>query len=272
MARQDTRRADPTGAVDKPPGQSRLAAARDSLAQAQARLIDTDRDYSRQWIPLAGRQLLADMSGALYWPEARTLVVADLHLEKGSAIAERGAFLPPYDTRTTLGRLVHVIERYDPDSVVALGDSLHDTRAGERLDADDIAMVRGLQEGRDWYWVRGNHDPQIPAVLAGHVVDKVEIAGLALRHAPTNGPKSAEIAGHLHPCARISRHGYSIRRPCFASNGQRLVLPAFGAYTGGLNVLDPAFEAVLGRGGLSVWMIGHEGIYPVAARELIGER
>jgi hypothetical protein len=226
---------------------------------------------AQQQIVVCGKRFTADQTGALYWPAERTLLVADLHLEKGSSRADKGALLPPYDTRATLLRLAEAIDRHDPERVVALGDSLHDAAAGERLGEEDLAAIAILQEGRDWIWLSGNHDPSVPAVLGGSAADVLEIGGLTLRHEPHSGPATHEIAGHLHPAARLAMHGYAIRRPCFVSNGLRLVLPAFGTYTGGLNVLDEAFAPLFGSGGLHVWMLGHEGVYPIAARQLRAE-
>ncbi len=228
-------------------------------------------NFTASRIVIAGKPVVADKSGALHLPAERAVIVSDLHLEKGSALAERGSFLPPYDTRTTLGRLARTIERLDPDIVVCLGDSLHDRHAAERLAPEDLDAIRTLQEGRDWLWITGNHDPEIPEELGGAVAAELLLGGLMLRHEPRPGPQLREIAGHLHPAARIARHGLGVRRPCFVGNGQRLVMPAFGAYTGGLNVLDEAFAPLLGQDGLSVWMIGHEGIYPIAARQLRGD-
>lgn len=224
--------------------------------------------FDRHDIAIAGMPAVLDRSGALYLPGERTLVVADLHLEKGSAAAERGSFLPPYDTRTTLGRLVAVAQTYDPDRIVLLGDSLHDERAAVRLNDDDLEVVQALRQGRDWVWVRGNHDPVIPPSLGGRVVDELRFGRLALRHIPAAGPATAEIAGHMHPSARLRRHGLTVRRPCFVANGHRLVMPAFGAFTGGLDIFAPAFAPILGAEALKVWMIGFEGLYPVAARDL----
>lgn len=219
-------------------------------------------------VVLGGRTLMAHRTGALVWPSESLLVIADMHLEKGSAMAERGRFLPPYDTRTTLGRLREVIGLYDPQRVVALGDSLHDRRGGERLGKDELAALAALRQGRDWYWITGNHDPEVPAMLGGVVASWLKIAGLTFRHEPAAGPECNEIAGHLHPAARLSRFGMTLRRPCFVSNGQRLILPAFGAYAGGLNVLGDAFGLVFRDSGLQVWMLGQDGVYPVAARQL----
>ena len=225
-------------------------------------------DYCRQPLSLCGKQLVADMSGALWWPGERTLVIADLHLEKGSSLARRGLMLPPYDTRETLQRLAETIDRYEPACVVALGDSLHEPEAALRIDPDDLAILAILQEDRDWIWVTGNHDPVIDARLGGRTVETLRIGGITLTHAPTAGHVTHEIAGHLHPAAKLSVFGHSVRRPCFVGNGRRLVLPAFGAYAGGLNVLDAAFEPLFGNDGLRIWMLGQEGVYPVAARQL----
>ena len=222
-------------------------------------------------IVVCGKALVADASGALYWPAEQTLIVADLHLEKGSSAAVRGTMLPPYDTKATLMKLAEAIDRHDPARVIALGDSLHDARAAERLDSDSLEALAIMREGRDWVWVAGNHDPEFPALLGGRPAAVLTLGGLTLRHEPFAGPATHEIAGHLHPAARLASHGTAIRRPCFVSNGRRLVMPAFGSFTGGLNVLDEAFAPLFGNDGLQVWMLGQDGAYPVAARRLRGE-
>jgi uncharacterized protein len=226
------------------------------------------RDGAKHAFSLCGKALVADISGALYWPSEKALLVADLHLEKGSAHAVRGQMLPPYDTRETLIKLAEAIDRHAPETVIALGDSLHDRGAAERLDVEDLRVLGMLQEGRRWIWVTGNHDPKISGLLGGEVVDEVTLAGIALRHIPREAHITHEIAGHLHPAARVSLYGHAIRRPCFVSNGRRLVMPAFGAFTGGLNVLDAAFEPLFGAEGLHVILLGQEGLYPVATRLL----
>lgn len=221
-----------------------------------------------QPMAVCGLQFIADNSGALFWPGESTLLVADLHLEKGSSYARNGKMLPPYDTRQTLTRLAEVIDRYEPARVVALGDSLHDVDAAMRLASDHLEILHMLQEDREWIWLTGNHDPQIGPGLGGSACTILEIGGIALRHQPTPSCVTHEIAGHMHPAARLSMYGYSIRRPCFVGNGRRLVLPAFGTFAGGLNVLDEAFLPLFGNGGMSVWMLGQEGLYPVAPRML----
>ena len=225
-------------------------------------------DFWDQPISICGKAFRADISGALYWPAEDALIVADLHLEKGSAFASRGQLLPPYDTRETLIRLAEAIDRYDAATVIALGDSLHDPAAADRIDASDLETLRIMQADREWIWVTGNHDPEIAALLGGYVTPDLVVAGLTLRHEPAAAPVTHEIAGHLHPAARLCMHGYSIRRPCFVGNGLRLVLPAFGSYAGGLNIMDSAFDPLFGVGGVSVWMLGHTGLYPVATRLL----
>jgi uncharacterized protein len=225
-------------------------------------------DFREQPVSISGKAFIADAAGALYWPAEDALIIADLHLEKGSSFARRGLMLPPYDTRETLTRLAEVLDRRPASTVIALGDSLHDIDAGQRLSDADLATLRILQEGRDWLWVTGNHDSSISARLGGHVVDELTVEGITLRHIPAHGRVTHEIAGHMHPAAKLSRLGHTIRRPCFAGNGNRLVLPAFGAFTGGLNILDDAFEPLFGHDGMQVWMMGQEGLYPIATRLL----
>jgi DNA ligase-associated metallophosphoesterase len=196
-------------------------------------------------------------SGALWVASARALVVADLHFEKGSAYAARGQMLPPYDTRETLDRLDEEVVALAPAVVVFLGDSLHDRGAEARLAADDAARLSRLAGASRLVWVTGNHDAEGPAFLPGESVETLELGGLRLTHEPHPGPSAGEVAGHLHPCAKVRSAGASVRRRCFVTDGERLVMPAFGALAGGLNVRDLAFRplfrrrpmaAVLGRG------------------------
>lgn len=202
-------------------------------------------------------------AGALYWEAQDALLVADLHLEKGAAFAARGMLLPPYDTRATLSRLERIIEALDPKRVVALGDSFHRSECADNLVRDDFELLRSLQKGRDWFWICGNHDPHLPNSVGGTVCGSLAIEGVMLRHEPSKAALSPEIVGHLHPIARISRRGTVVRRRCFATDGSRLVMPAFGAYTGGLNVLDEAFESLFCWQQLEAWMMGRHAVYPV---------
>ena len=195
-------------------------------------------------------------SGALWLEASRTLIVADLHLEKGSAFAARGQLLPPYDTRETLNRLDAEIAALAPRVLTFLGDSFHDGGGEARLAADDHARVSALATGRDLIWVVGNHDADGPRALPGQVVADLVLDGLALTHEPIAGAAPGQIAGHLHPCVRVRASGASTRRRCFATDGERLILPAFGAYAGGLNLRDPAFAPLFRRSPLAV-VLGH---------------
>lgn len=225
-------------------------------------------DFTDQAISLCGKSLRGDMSGALYWPAERALIVADLHLEKGSSFAKRGQMLPPYDTRDTLERLARAIDRYQAETVIALGDSFHDANGPDRMHSDDLARLRLMQDHCEWIWITGNHDPVETRHLGGHVLQEITVEGLTMRHRPGPAHTTHEIAGHLHPAAKIALDGVVLRRPCFASNGLRLVMPAFGSYAGGLNVLDDAFAPLFDSGGMAIWLLGQEGLYPVATRLL----
>ena len=205
----------------------------------------------------------ADLSGALYWDEQRLLVVSDLHLEKGSSFAARGVLLPPYDTVATLGRLAAVIARHDPRMVIALGDSFHDRTAHERLADSDREALTALQARRDWIWISGNHDPALPSDLGGVVASEIAIGPIVFRHEPTGA--FGEIAGHLHPKARVPTRGRTMERRCFASDGERAVMPAFGAYTGGLNIRDAAFAKIFGSPGFLAHVLGDSRMHTIAA-------
>jgi DNA ligase-associated metallophosphoesterase len=196
---------------------------------------------------VAGVAVTFRPSGSLWIEGAGMLVAADLHLEKGSAYAARGQLLPPYDTGDTLRRLSAEIEALAPRVVVLLGDTLHDGRAEARIAEQDEAHIAGLSVGRTLVWVVGNHDADGPRRLPGEVAVELSVGGLCLRHEPQAGPQAGEAAGHLHPCARVVARGKGVRRRCFITDGQRVVLPAFGAYAGGLNVRDAAFKGMFAQ-------------------------
>ena len=194
---------------------------------------------------LRGEPVVCRPSGALWVETWRALIVADLHLEKGSFYALRGQMLPPYDTADTLRRLAAEVAALCPDVLIFLGDSFHDRDGEGRLCPDDIATLGGLVQGRDLLWVTGNHDPDGPKGLPGRAVANLALGALILVHEPAPGPSPGEVAGHLHPCARVKARGASIRRRCFVTDGERLILPAFGALAGGLNVRHSAFEGLM---------------------------
>jgi DNA ligase-associated metallophosphoesterase len=239
------------------------------MLNAKLDLMPESAPSLRSHIEVAGRTMRPLAAGALYWEDEDTLLVADLHLEKGAAYAALGMLLPPYDTRATLERLGKAIRAVDPSRVVALGDSFHRAESAKRLVPDDLDFLLKLQKGREWYWICGNHDPHLPASIGGTVCATLSICGLTLRHEPSPAPTAREIAGHLHPVARIARRGTVIRRRCFATDGNRLVMPAFGAYAGGLNVLDAAFGPLFLRHRLEAWMMGRADVYPVLGSLLL---
>jgi len=221
---------------------------------------------------LAGVPVLADPSGALLLPDARTLVVADLHFEKGSAFAARGdAWLPPYDTGATLARLEQVCRQHQPDRIVCLGDSFHDLGGPGRMAPSDLARLRRLAARFDWVWITGNHDPAPPSDLGGTTAETLAVGPLTLRHeAATGMVPSGEISGHFHPKATVRTRGRRISGRCFVTDGRRLILPAFGAFTGGLNVLDPALASLL-QPAFRVFVIGKQRLFAYQHHQLTPE-
>lgn len=214
-------------------------------------------------ITVNGETLLLDAGGAAFVKAHSSLIFADLHLEKGSSYARGRQFLPPYDTADTLRRMEQAIARHKPAHVVALGDSFHDARAGERVGQQDRAVLASLTSRARFTWVTGNHDPHPPAWLEGEVVESLRLGGLLLRHEPLEAFEPGEVAGHLHPCARVAKWGRSVRRRCFVSDGLRLILPSFGAYTGGLDVGDGAIASLF-AGPFHAYMLGSKRVYAMA--------
>jgi DNA ligase-associated metallophosphoesterase len=197
------------------------------------------------------------------------LIVADLHLEKGSSFAARGVLLPPYDTASTLARLARLIERYAPQIVMALGDSFHDGGGPARMADADRASLKALQRGRDWLWIAGNHDPDPADGVGGRFADVLALGPLTFRHEPSSDRCDGEIAGHLHPLARVARRGRAVSRRCFASDSRRLVMPAFGAYTGGLNVRDRAIATLFGTLAFTAHMLGQHRLHAITAERCL---
>jgi DNA ligase-associated metallophosphoesterase len=212
----------------------------------------------------AGEALQLDPAGALVWPAMRVLVVADLHLEKGSAAARDGQLVPPWDSRMTLERLGLLVRRYAPRTVVALGDSFHDTCGAGRLAAADAAMLRRITQAVDFVWVSGNHDPEAPQGVGGRAVAEWGAGRLSFRHQAEAGA-AGEISGHFHPKARVVTRVGQVVRPCFVADGRKIMLPAFGAYTGGLDVRAAAIATHFPRGA-RVFLLGSQRLFsfPVA--------
>ncbi|MCP5084827.1 MAG: ligase-associated DNA damage response endonuclease PdeM [Alphaproteobacteria bacterium] len=220
-------------------------------------------------IKLGDTQLVPDLSGALWLPDTRTVLVADLHFEKGSSFAAKGVHLPPYDTGSTLTMLEQVVARYAPDRMISLGDSFHDDTSRARMSQVDVERIRVLTGRTEFIWITGNHDTSPPEDLGGTIAGQLTIGELNLQHEPSGGLSfSPEVSGHLHPVAAVSRRGRRLRRRCFACDGARLVMPAFGAFTGGLNVMSEAFYPVFPNGKFWVWMLGREAVYKIHSRHL----
>ncbi|HEV2365786.1 MAG TPA: ligase-associated DNA damage response endonuclease PdeM [Caulobacteraceae bacterium] len=220
-------------------------------------------------ITLNGVDVLCRPSGSLWIADERALVAADLHLEKGSCFAARGQFLPPYDSAETLGRLEAEAAALGAARLVLLGDSFHDVGAFARAGPALAARLAALAERHALLWILGNHDPELPPDVPGKRLAACSLAGLKLTHEPLGRPSPGEVAGHLHPCVRVGGGAASVRRRCFATDGERMVLPAFGAYAGGLNVLDRAFRGLFRRppcaialGGERAHLVGWRSLRP----------
>jgi len=200
-----------------------------------------------------------------------TVVVAGAALLADPAFARRGVLLPPYDTAATLARLARLVERYAPRVLIALGDSFHDGHGPSRMSTADRGALNMLQRGRDWIWIAGNHDPDLPDGLSGRFADVLAFGPLTFRHEPSESAADGEIAGHLHPVARVAQRGRAVGRRCFAADGRRLVMPAFGAYAGGLNVRDRAIVSVFGALAFTAHMLGERRLYAVPAARCLSD-
>jgi hypothetical protein len=215
-----------------------------------------------------GVELQADVTGALVWPARRLAVVADLHFEKATAFAARGQFLPPYDTAATLDKLEDVILRHGIERVICLGDSFHDGEAAGRVDPVQAARLQALTARLEWTWIAGNHDPAPPDDWGGRVLAEVTEGALTFRHEAVPAARGGEVSGHFHPKAAVTVRGKRLTAPCFVTDGRRLILPAFGAFTGGLNVLDPAISGLFRRG-FQATLLGRNGLFAYPKRALV---
>jgi DNA ligase-associated metallophosphoesterase len=239
----------------------------------QPATAETDTSCGR--ILFQGEQFFCDHQGGLFWPEQNCLIVSDLHLEKGAAMAAGGNLMPPYDTGETLNRLADCIARWRPEKVICLGDSFHRDDSASSLPLQYRIQLSQMMRGKDWLWITGNHDPDRPAGLQGDCLPELALGPLNFRHEqmPAAGEdlfsrQTGEISGHLHPSAVIHRRNKRLRRRCFAGDHRRLILPAFGAFTGGLNISHRAYAGLFDRDRLQVWMLGHKQIYQLSASQL----
>jgi DNA ligase-associated metallophosphoesterase len=186
----------------------------------------------------SGQELQLVQGRALFWPAEAALLVADLHLEKASHYAGRGQMLPPYDSRETLERLALAVRETGARRVFCLGDNFHDGRGAARLEPHAAGMLAALTRALDWVWIAGNHDGG-EGLVDGTALEEAEVGGLLLRHRAVAGEKRPELSGHFHPRLRVSARGRRITRPCAVRSEQRLILPAFGALTGGMDAASP---------------------------------
>jgi DNA ligase-associated metallophosphoesterase len=216
-------------------------------------------------IDVNGETLLLDACGAAFARAHDTLIFSDLHFEKGSSYARGRQFLPPYDTASTLLRMARAIDRHKPARVIALGDSFHDAQAADRLGPEDRGMLEAMGQQASFVWITGNHDPHPPAWLGGEIAETWRMGGLVFRHEPRTALEPGEVAGHLHPCASVAKWGRSVRRRCFVSDGLRLILPSFGAYTGGLDVGEAAISSLF-AGPFHAYMLGQSRVYAIPRR------
>jgi DNA ligase-associated metallophosphoesterase len=206
-------------------------------------------------------------SGGLYWHSQETLLVADLHFEKMASFARRGQMLPPYDTGMTLARLEADLRRTGAKRLISLGDSFHRADASKLLGNADRMRLDTLTDMVECIWLSGNHDPA-PHAIGGTCLPELMLAGLTLSHEPQRGA-SGLVAGHLHPAAHLYIEGRTTRRPCFVHDNRLLILPAYGASTGSLNILSPAFVGLFHWPALEVTMLGKDRTYPVSPKRLV---
>ena len=193
-----------------------------------------------------GHELVPLAAGAIWWPARRALLVADLHLEKASWFARRGQMLPPYDSLETLENLATVIDANGAEEVWCLGDSFHDRHGCDRLPADARALLISLTGRTDWTWITGNHDPGFTDTCGGRVVEEAEVDGLLLRHEAEADETRPELSGHFHPKLRVRLRGRLVSRRCYVVSETKIILPAFGTLTGGLDAQSPAILRAIG--------------------------
>jgi DNA ligase-associated metallophosphoesterase len=219
-------------------------------------------------VPLsfAGETFLPTADGALYWQAQQALLVADLHLEKASWFARLGQFLPPYDSHATLVALADNAERTGARRIFCLGDSFHDRFGCERLPANSRVLLESLTGRFDWTWIVGNHDPGFADHCGGTIVDEVELCGILLRHEALGEEHRPEISGHFHPKLRLSINGRRISRRCFVASDTKLILPAFGALTGGLDARHPEIVRAMRGEGVAIVPVADRLLrFPLAA-------
>ena len=195
----------------------------------------------------AGETFAATPDGALFWPARETLLVADLHFEKASWFARFGQFLPPYDSQATLSALTNEVKRTGAKRILCLGDSFHDRFGCDRLPAQARELLLGLTSRLDWTWILGNHDPGFADHCGGSLVEEIELSGITFRHEAVRDDPRPEMSGHFHPKLCLQVRGRRVSRRCFVLSSTKLILPAFGSLTGGLDAHHPEIIGNVGR-------------------------
>jgi len=190
-------------------------------------------EFGGQTFEIAGQ-------AALYWRAQDALLVSDLHLEKASAFALYGQMLPPYDSVSTLEEIAALCRIYRPAKIISLGDNFHDDDGEHRLAQDAAALLVDLACNTEWIWITGNHDRAVSGIWGGKAFDELTVSGITLRHEAQGGDPNPEISGHFHPKFRQVLRGRMVKRRCFVRTPRKLIMPAFGALTGGLDVQDGA--------------------------------
>ena len=214
----------------------------------------------------AGETFFATADGALFWPSQSALLVADLHLEKASWFARLGQFLPPYDSHATLTAVAAAVEQTGATRLFCLGDSFHDSFGCDRLPASARALLTELTTRLDWTWIVGNHDPGIADHCGGRIAQEVEIGGIILRHEAVPGDPRPEMSGHYHPKFRVHLRGRLVSRRCFVVSPTKLIFPAFGALTGGLDAHHPEILRSVGGNAAALVPVSNRLLrFPLAA-------
>jgi len=219
-------------------------------------------------VPLsfAGETFFATSQGALFWPAQQALLVADLHLEKASWYAAGGQFLPPYDSHETLTRLVADVAETGSRRLYCLGDSFHDRFGCDRLPAEARELLLGMTSSLDWTWILGNHDPGFADHCGGQLVEELEVAGIVLRHEARRDDPAPEMSGHYHPKLRLQLRGRNVARRCFVASATKLILPAYGSLTGGLDAAHPEIMRSVGGGAAALVPVSNRMLrFPLAA-------
>jgi len=244
----------------------------DTVYRAKPAIMPVDANTchtSATRLEFQGEYLTLLRSGALFCAHHKLLVVSDLHFGKGASYAAAGQMLPPYDTNATLDLVESLVIDLSPDRCISLGDSFHDPDSEAQLSSDQRLRIRRLTDQVDWVWIEGNHDPVPPVHLGGRAANTLRVGDMVFRHEPTG--RRGEISGHLHPVAKVKSSGRAVRTKCFITDGNALILPSLGAFTGGLNVSHEAFNACL-KEQRRIFATGTAGVYELSSSRLLRDR